>query len=149
MPTVSVDRDALFARLGRTYTQDDFEKLCFDFGIELDDVAEEAVEAKDGEAATGETKTMYKIEVAANRYDLLCIEGLARSLRVFLELDAAPVRAPCALLASPSGRARLPPCGRPSPLPLVDPVCCLASPLLRRPHRPTPAPRPLAESPSL
>lgn len=27
---------------------------------------------------------MYKIDIPANRYDLLCIEGLARALRVFL-----------------------------------------------------------------
>lgn len=28
---------------------------------------------------------MYKIEIPANRYDLLCFEGLARALLVFLE----------------------------------------------------------------
>lgn len=33
---------------------------------------------------------LYKIEVAANRYDLLCLEGLAQSLRVFLGLDTPP-----------------------------------------------------------
>jgi phenylalanyl-tRNA synthetase beta chain len=38
MPTVSVARDRLFERFGRTYTDEQFEELCFDFGIELDDV---------------------------------------------------------------------------------------------------------------
>lgn len=35
---------------------------------------------------TGEASTdvVYKIDIPANRYDLLCIEGLARALRVFL-----------------------------------------------------------------
>jgi phenylalanyl-tRNA synthetase beta chain len=31
-----------------------------------------------------------KVEIPANRYDLLCLEGLARALRVFLELEPAP-----------------------------------------------------------
>lgn len=35
-----------------------------------------------GEAAS--TEVVYKIDIPANRYDLLCIEGLARALRVFL-----------------------------------------------------------------
>lgn len=32
-------------------------------------------------------EVLYKIDIPANRYDLLCIEGLARSLRVFLGKD--------------------------------------------------------------
>ena len=32
---------------------------------------------------------IYKIDIPANRYDLLCLEGLARGLRVFLKLYAA------------------------------------------------------------
>lgn len=97
MPTISVDRDALFDRLGKRYTQEEFEKLCFEFGIELDEVEEEGCEAAAASssgagAQLSPTKTIYKIEVAANRYDMLCIEGIARALRVFLELDEAPVR---------------------------------------------------------
>ena len=38
MPIVSVNRDALFQVLGRTFTQEEFEDLCFQFGLELDDV---------------------------------------------------------------------------------------------------------------
>ncbi|KAL0432137.1 UNVERIFIED_CONTAM: Phenylalanine--tRNA ligase beta subunit, cytoplasmic [Sesamum latifolium] len=41
MPTVSVGRDRLFQALGRTYTEEEFEDLCFKFGIELDDVTTE------------------------------------------------------------------------------------------------------------
>ncbi|CAN0369983.1 unnamed protein product, partial [Laminaria digitata] len=34
---------------------------------------------------------VYKIDIPANRYDLLCIEGLARALRVFLDKEESPV----------------------------------------------------------
>lgn len=37
---------------------------------------------------------VYKIDVPANRYDILCLEGLARALRIFLEVDQPPVRRP-------------------------------------------------------
>lgn len=33
---------------------------------------------------------IYKIDIPANRYDMLCMEGIARALRVFLELEKAP-----------------------------------------------------------
>ncbi|KAK3137032.1 hypothetical protein QOZ80_5BG0446750 [Eleusine coracana subsp. coracana] len=97
MPTVSVGRDRLFAALGETYTQEAFEKLCFEFGIELDDVTtEKAILRKekhldDDAEADGDDEVIYKIEVAANRYDLLCLEGLARALRVFNGTEANPV----------------------------------------------------------
>jgi phenylalanyl-tRNA synthetase beta chain len=38
MPTIAVPRDALFEALGKTYTDEEFDELCFDFGIELDEV---------------------------------------------------------------------------------------------------------------
>ena len=38
MPVVSLVRDALFKTLGREFTQEQFEDLCFEFGLELDDV---------------------------------------------------------------------------------------------------------------
>ena len=51
MPTVGVVRDDLFARMGYSYTAEElveggkaekaFEDLCFEFGIELDDVTSE------------------------------------------------------------------------------------------------------------
>ena len=53
MPTVGLVRDDLFARLGKVYTQDEFELLCFEFGVELDEVTSEAemVGKEQGEAA--------------------------------------------------------------------------------------------------
>ncbi|KHN15176.1 Putative phenylalanine--tRNA ligase beta subunit [Glycine soja] len=95
MPTVSVGRDRLFAALGKTYTQEEFEDLCFSFGIELDDVTtEKAIVRKEKhleeEEADEDEEVIYKIEVPANRYDLLCLEGLAQALRVFCEFQEIP-----------------------------------------------------------
>ena len=41
MPTVGLKRDVLFAALGRSYTEEEFNDLCFDFGLELDEVTSE------------------------------------------------------------------------------------------------------------
>ncbi|XP_073144387.1 phenylalanine--tRNA ligase beta subunit, cytoplasmic-like isoform X2 [Henckelia pumila] len=95
MPTVSVGRDRLFQALGRTYTEEEFEDLCFKFGIELDDVTtEKAIIRKEKhlaeEVSSEDEEVIYKIEVPANRYDLLCLEGLAQALRIFNGLDPIP-----------------------------------------------------------
>ncbi|XP_042217448.1 phenylalanine--tRNA ligase beta subunit-like [Homarus americanus] len=79
MPTVSVNRDALFKALGKTYSDEEFDELCFQYGLEVDDIVDEP-----------EKGITYKIEVGANRYDLLCIEGIARSLSVYLGKESQP-----------------------------------------------------------
>jgi phenylalanyl-tRNA synthetase beta chain len=79
MPTVAVDKERFLASLGRTYTVAEFDELCFQFGIELDDdTTEECQKAGNGE------RSQLKIDIPANRYDLLCHEGISRALRVFL-----------------------------------------------------------------
>ncbi|CDZ98765.1 phenylalanyl-trna synthetase subunit beta [Phaffia rhodozyma] len=89
MPTISVDKAELYKRLEKEYTQVEFDQLCFDFGIELDeDTTEEVAAAKKAGLPTEEP--VLKIEIPANRYDLLCIEGLARALRIFLNLQSPP-----------------------------------------------------------
>ncbi|MFS7972238.1 putative phenylalanine--tRNA ligase [Helianthus anomalus] len=96
MPTVSVGRDLLFQALGRTYTQDEFDELCFEFGIELDDVTTEKAiirkekHLKEEDEIGGNEEIIYKIDVPANRYDLLCLEGLVQALRIFLGIDSVP-----------------------------------------------------------
>ncbi|XP_052760475.1 phenylalanine--tRNA ligase beta subunit-like [Mya arenaria] len=83
MPTVAVNTSELFQVLGKTYTFEEFDDLCFDFGLEAE-VAEE-------EEGQGEpTEEQFKIDIPANRYDLLCIEGIGRGLLVFLEKMKAP-----------------------------------------------------------
>ncbi|CAL0307158.1 unnamed protein product [Lupinus luteus] len=95
MPTVSVGRDRLYAALGKSYSQEEFEDLCFSFGIELDDVTtEKAIVRKEKhleeEVGDEDEEVIYKIEVPANRYDLLCLEGLAQALRVFCGFQEIP-----------------------------------------------------------
>lgn len=77
MPTVSVKKQQLFDLLGKNYTNEEFDELTFQFGVEIDeDTTEEALK-------TGE-EPEYKIDIGANRYDLLCIEGIAQSLNEYL-----------------------------------------------------------------
>lgn len=94
MPTVSVKRDLLFEALGQTYTDEEFDELCFEFGLELDEITSEKdiiSREQGGEKAEGASDViLYKIDVPANRYDLLCLEGLVRGLQVFKVKINAP-----------------------------------------------------------
>lgn len=78
MPTVSINRNLLFESLNKTYTDEGFDELCFEFGIELDDVVEE------------EGEIIYKIDIPANRYDLLCLQGISQALNTFRGLTTYP-----------------------------------------------------------
>ncbi|OLL24583.1 Phenylalanine--tRNA ligase beta subunit [Neolecta irregularis DAH-3] len=80
MPTVSVDKADLYSALGKQYSTAEFEELCFDFGIELDQDTSLADPATKGLPE----RPALKIEVPANRYDLLCFEGIARALNTFV-----------------------------------------------------------------
>lgn len=96
MPTVAVYRDQLHEYLGREYTQAEFEELCFQFGVELDEVttAREIARKQNSEAEDEDAdQVVYKIDVPANRQDILCLEGLGLALRVFLGIVDPPVRA--------------------------------------------------------
>jgi phenylalanyl-tRNA synthetase beta chain len=44
----------------------------------------------DGKAIDISKEIVYKIEVAANRYDLLCLEGISEALRAYLGISKAP-----------------------------------------------------------
>lgn len=94
MPTVSVKRDLLFEALGQTFTDEEFDELCFEFGLELDEITSEkdiiSREQGDEKAEGASDVVLYKIDVPANRYDLLCLEGLVRGLQVFKERMEAP-----------------------------------------------------------
>ncbi|KAI0322522.1 hypothetical protein OF83DRAFT_1161204 [Amylostereum chailletii] len=103
MPTVSVDKEDLWERLGQSFTTEEFDKLCFEFGIELDEDTTEEVEAAVKKGLPVE-RPQLKIEIPANRYDLLCIEGISRALRVFLGKGEAPTYR---LVYPPGGEADL------------------------------------------
>ncbi|KAL0831929.1 hypothetical protein ABMA28_001447 [Loxostege sticticalis] len=94
MPTISVKRDALFSALGRKYTDEEFQDLCFEFGLELDEVTTEKQmlmkEQGDHAGAGVSEEILYRIDIPANRYDLLCLEGLVDGILVFQGKKAPP-----------------------------------------------------------
>ncbi|XP_011865085.1 PREDICTED: probable phenylalanine--tRNA ligase beta subunit [Vollenhovia emeryi] len=94
MPTIGVKRDLLFKALGKTYSDDEFQVLCFKFGLELDEVTTEkqmiAKEQGSDHGVDASEEVIYKIDVPANRYDLLCLEGLSTGLLIFLNKIPTP-----------------------------------------------------------
>eukprot|EP00796_Vickermania_ingenoplastis_P004059 gene4059-2909_t len=104
MPTLAVAKKFLCNLIGKSFTDTEFENLCFDFGIELDDITSEREmfmreqgAAVDCEKRTGvvaaeklSDEVLYKIDTPANRYDLLSAEGMSLALRVFLGLLPMP-----------------------------------------------------------
>jgi phenylalanyl-tRNA synthetase beta chain len=95
MPLVSVFHDSLCKALGEDVTEESFDELCFEFGLELDEVTSdyEIVKKEQGEeAAKGKsTRVIFKVDCPANRYDILCLEGLVRALQIFKGLQTPPV----------------------------------------------------------
>ncbi|XP_050294141.1 phenylalanine--tRNA ligase beta subunit isoform X2 [Anthonomus grandis grandis] len=89
MPTIGVKRDLLFTALGQTYTDEEFQKVCFEFGLELDEVTTEKQmitkeQGDDSQLSQGASEDIiYRIDIPANRYDLLCLEGLVLGLKIF------------------------------------------------------------------
>ncbi|KAI5189868.1 phenylalanyl-tRNA synthetase beta chain [Nematocida minor] len=72
MPSISVSKAALLSGLDKQYTDEEATDVLFDFGLELDEVYTENNEVK------------YKIDVPANRYDLLCLRGLVYGLKAYI-----------------------------------------------------------------
>ncbi|GIX61189.1 phenylalanyl-tRNA synthetase [Babesia caballi] len=86
MPTVSVPKEEFLRRLGGSLTLPELEELCFAFGVEYEEclLDENGVE-------------VVKIEIPANRYDLLCLEGLVTALLAYKwNTPAPPLRYSCA-----------------------------------------------------
>lgn len=74
---------------------EEFEDLCFDYGLEIemgngDDMMMARID-KDGNNVDMKNVAIYKVEVPANRYDLLCLEGIAMALRCYLHSEPLPV----------------------------------------------------------
>ena len=86
MPTVACDRDKLFEKLGRTYTEEEFDEFCFEFGIELDEVTTERQMKRKEQMndAEGSDNVIYKFDIPANRYDLLSMLSASCGLYGFL-----------------------------------------------------------------
>ncbi|KAF7332036.1 Phenylalanyl-tRNA synthetase subunit beta [Mycena kentingensis (nom. inval.)] len=128
MPTVAIDKQDLWTRLGREYSPEEFDHILFEYGLELDDdttaevtdalknvfpgqapktLAEtnKLVEQAKTEKNLDIDRPQLKIEIPANRYDLLCIEGISRALRVFLDDQAKAPR--YKLVLPPGGESAL------------------------------------------
>ena len=94
MPTVNILKDELYRRLGVSFTDSEFEELCFEYGLELDEITSEKqmLQKEQGSnvGADASDDIIFKVEVAANRYDLLCVEGLSRALAIYLGKASAP-----------------------------------------------------------
>lgn len=104
MPTISVDKAELFKALGQEYiskqratksdadnncryTTQEFEELCFEFGIELD----EDTSNTERPIVNGKQEPpQLRIEIPANRYDMLCFEGIALMLNIFRGRTSLP-----------------------------------------------------------
>ena len=77
MPVVSVHPSRLFELMGVSpMSQEEVRVLLLNFGLELDEVIDEVVD--------GQKVTSYKIDVPANRPDLLSVESIAIALKVYL-----------------------------------------------------------------
>lgn len=87
MPTIAVNKADLFKELGRDFTTQEFDDLCFDFGLELDEDTTDLPRPLDDGV---QEPPQLKIEIPANRYDMLCFEGIALNLNIFLERRQLP-----------------------------------------------------------
>lgn len=67
MPTISVPT-IIKDQFSKNYTDESFSTVLFDYGLEVDDIV-------DGQ---------YKIDIPANRHDLLCYNGLLQALNCYL-----------------------------------------------------------------
>lgn len=94
MPNVYVLKKELFAHIGREFSDQEFEDLCFEFGIEMEYGTAEGQNMNrvdgDGNAVDISKEMVYKIEVAANRYDMLCVEGIAAAIKSYIGVADLP-----------------------------------------------------------
>ena len=44
MPTITLVRSHLFEAIGQEYTDEEFDELCFEFGVEVDGIEKQIVE---------------------------------------------------------------------------------------------------------
>lgn len=66
-------------------------KSTFDVFLQTSEAEMLSKERGDGSAAPAASEdVIYKIDIPANRYDMLCLEGIARALNVFRGTVAAP-----------------------------------------------------------
>lgn len=72
MPTISINKSYFHKLIGKDLTFEEFSDIAFDYGLEAEE--------------DKENPSNVRVELPANRYDLLCVEGLALSLTQYLGL---------------------------------------------------------------
>ena len=72
MPGITISKKDFLNSIHQKLSDDEIEKILFSLGIEMDIICED----------TG--VVVYKLDIAANRYDLLCLEGLAKIINTYL-----------------------------------------------------------------
>ncbi|OAG31111.1 phenylalanyl-tRNA synthetase beta chain [Nematocida displodere] len=72
MPAITVSKTEFLQGIQKQMTDDEVDSVLFDFGLELDEIL-------------AEEETKYKIDIPANRYDLLCLKGLVNGVSAYLE----------------------------------------------------------------
>lgn len=72
MPTITINKKYFHKLLGKSLSDKELDEFCFDYGLE-------AEEDKD-------CPEKLRVELPANRYDLLCVEGLAIAFQSYLSL---------------------------------------------------------------
>ncbi|SGY14091.1 BQ5605_C010g06057 [Microbotryum silenes-dioicae] len=78
-PSLAIERRCSARSVGTTVPYHEFDELLFEYGLELDEDT-----TNDPNHPANEPHQL-KIEVPANRYDLLCAEGIARALALYLD----------------------------------------------------------------
>ncbi|KAG4300834.1 hypothetical protein PCANB_002894 [Pneumocystis canis] len=87
MPTINIDKEDLLNALNHNYTTEELSDLCFGFGLELEEETSQSETTFTNEISK---RPQFKIDIPANRYDLLCFEGIERALNIFLGYQKIP-----------------------------------------------------------
>ena len=83
MPTVGLKRDLLLEAHGQTFTEQEFDELCFEFGLELDEVVAELNDE-------GKEEVVYKIDIGASRFELTFSLHCLRAPEMMISLQIRP-----------------------------------------------------------
>lgn len=72
MPTITVNNQTLFKLLNKEMSKEELENIAFDFGLEIEEDSNNTENSK--------------VEIPANWYDLLSVEGLSSALKSYLRI---------------------------------------------------------------
>lgn len=76
MPTITVNNQDLFKLLNKKMSKEELENIAFDFGLEIEE--------------DSNNQDNSRVEIPANWYDLLSIEGLSCALKSYLKIEDCP-----------------------------------------------------------